>query len=775
MKKTLLFLAALFCRMQGAVILAAPMPDEGNSTVTPDGIVATVTVTEVGTLQSQVEGLNASHIKSLTVKGVMGGQDLDYVTSSAVPFTHLETLDLSEATLVANGYSYYGVRKSSGVPGIADRYLYYYLSPQDNDYEIHPYSSTANHYVRTDMAFAFKQAMSINSLKLPKGMRGMGEQCFSGCSGLSAVVATDEILFADRSAFNNTGVQLTTQDGVVYWKNIALYYDESYFANANTPVKIKEGTTVIADGFMNGNANAGALTLPSTLKTIGKNAFYNCSGLTLSSLPANIQYIRENAFNGCTALAEQSINVPSSIVEIGEKALTAFKSVTLAGTDNLWFVSYNSMQACTNTETVDGVTYINDIAWKSGTTTKEPLWLRDGTRLVGAYACSDIAGCTRIHVPKTVKRINKMGLFNEYTASNLLYPAKVTDVYIHCDTPPVLDERWQGNYKVTVHLRKSAETAYENIKFGPWYDSNDDDIVYDLEEVEFGGDVNGAGGGTGIANTPATAYSVAKAKELIAAGVGLDAEVYTKGFITAIDAVNVGTYGNATYYINDTKGSTGGQLCVWRGYYLDGAKFTATDQIGVGDEVIVKGKLINYNGTYEIATGNHIHSITKAEKDPNAVNIANTPETAYSVAKAHQLIAAGKGLETSVYVVGSITNIKEVSPSYGNATYTIQDAGDPASLSLVIYRGKYLNNTKFTAEDQIKLGDRVVVFGKLIDYNGTYEMASGNYIYSINEEAGIHDIVADPKKQVIYNISGQRLTAPKKGINIIDGKKVVIK
>ena len=39
----------------------------------------------------------------------------------------------------------------------------------------------------------------------------------------------------------------------------------------------------------------------------------------------------------------------------------------------------------------------------------------------------------------------------------------------------------------------------------------------------------------------------------------------------------------------------------------------------------------------------------------------------------------------------------------------------------------------------------------------------------------INSIDAKSEKQVIYNLAGQRLTAPQKGINIINGKKVLIK
>ena len=112
-----------------------------------------------------------------------------------------------------------------------------------------------------------------------------------------------------------------------------------------------------------------------------------------------------------------------------------------------------------------------------------------------------------------------------------------------------------------------------------------------------------------ITNTPETAYTVAKALELITSGEGLDAKVYVKGKISKIAAVDTGDYGNANYNISDD-GTTANELVVFRGYFIGGERFTSEDQIKVGDEVIVYGKLINYNNTTpEINSGNQIYSL----------------------------------------------------------------------------------------------------------------------------------------------------------------------
>ncbi len=115
----------------------------------------------------------------------------------------------------------------------------------------------------------------------------------------------------------------------------------------------------------------------------------------------------------------------------------------------------------------------------------------------------------------------------------------------------------------------------------------------------------------------------------------------------------------------------------------------------------------------------------------------------YNVAKALQIINGGQTTEAEVYVKGIISEISEVDPSYGNATYDIVDAiGQP---SLKIYRGKWLGNVKFTSADQIQTGKEVVVLGKLTKYNNTAEMAQGNHIVSYDgQTSGTPDTPEPP-------------------------------
>lgn len=205
-------------------------------------------------------------------------------------------------------------------------------------------------------------------------------------------------------------------------------------------------------------------------------------------------------------------------------------------------------------------------------------------------------------------------------------------------------------------------------------------------------------------------------------------------------------------------------------------------------EIIFKTTKATENCYYKLTfdcvkgTSNGFVQISKVEyyekgNAPVIVDITNTPETAYTVAKAHEITAAGKGLATKVYVKGIITEIKEVSPQYGNATYYINDTQSTDN-QFCIYRGYYLNGDKFTAEDQIKVGDEVIVYGQLTVYNTEHQIATGSSIYSIKEgTTGVDNAITNvPETNApVYNLAGQRVGKDTKGIIIQNGKKFINK
>jgi len=114
----------------------------------------------------------------------------------------------------------------------------------------------------------------------------------------------------------------------------------------------------------------------------------------------------------------------------------------------------------------------------------------------------------------------------------------------------------------------------------------------------------------------------------------------------------------------------------------------------------------------------------------------------YTVADARVII--DKVGETGIadkYAKGIVSEIVTAYNSqYGNISYNISDDGTTTAAQLQAFRGKGINGENFTSEDDIMVGDEVVVKGLLKKYNSTYEFDAENQLVSLNrskEAAGL--------------------------------------
>ena len=154
-----------------------------------------------------------------------------------------------------------------------------------------------------------------------------------------------------------------------------------------------------------------------------------------------------------------------------------------------------------------------------------------------------------------------------------------------------------------------------------------------------------------------------------------------------------------------------------------------------------------------------------------------TPDEAYAYGGT---LGKNEQSEKEYYVRGMVSSIREqFGTQYGNATFYISSDGTEQN-QFYVYRALYLGNTKYAGQGPLlREGDDVVVCGKITNYNGTLPETVQNkaYVVSINgETTGIRGVVmASDEQQPVYSVSGQRLVKPRKGLNIIGGRKVVVK
>lgn len=198
-----------------------------------------------------------------------------------------------------------------------------------------------------------------------------------------------------------------------------------------------------------------------------------------------------------------------------------------------------------------------------------------------------------------------------------------------------------------------------------------------------------------------------------------------------------------------------------------------TAAVANGDDVTVTGYAVYTSGgkyVNIVVTGVKVNTVAEL-KDPS-----NTIETAYTVAEARNLIdkADEYDLSKEVYVKGIITEIKSLDVTkWERAQYFIADEAG-AENTLLVYNGYYLNGEPFTNNDAIKAGDEVIVLGSLTLYGTTYEVNQNNKIVSLNGVTdGLNSINAAKDESKAYDLTGRVAAKNRKGIVIVNGKKVV--
>ena len=102
-----------------------------------------------------------------------------------------------------------------------------------------------------------------------------------------------------------------------------------------------------------------------------------------------------------------------------------------------------------------------------------------------------------------------------------------------------------------------------------------------------------------------------------------------------------------------------------------------------------------------------------------------------------------------VYVKGIISSIASKgtygeSGTFGNASFYISDDGASTGAQFYIYRALYFNNEKYTSGQDIKVGDTVVICGKLMNYKGnTPETVAGQaYLYSLEAAPAVESSIS---------------------------------
>lgn len=214
------------------------------------------------------------------------------------------------------------------------------------------------------------------------------------------------------------------------------------------------------------------------------------------------------------------------------------------------------------------------------------------------------------------------------------------------------------------------------------------------------GELGEATTGDGSAASPYTAAGALAFIETLGADVNSD-EVYVKGIVTSFKGgdskkeEDLGKYGSFTYYIADNASAQQSEsLYIFGCKNIGNQKFTALDQLVVGDEVVIKGKLVNFKGnTPEMTQGCYLIS----RNGEGGGDTPDIPEITKMLTTADVLaLAEGTVIEEGAGIEGVIVSNKDLNNLTSKKGAYLQDAKGAIQL-------------RFDADHSFSFGEKVKI------------------------------------------------------------------
>ncbi len=176
--------------------------------------------------------------------------------------------------------------------------------------------------------------------------------------------------------------------------------------------------TEIKDDAFSGCYDLTDITIPNSVKKIGRYAFYKCYSLRKITLPNSLETIDDGAFNNCNGLQWTSIVIPNSVVKIGEFAFSnGVKSLIISANNPNYSFSDGILFDKNKTKLIECLE------------NKEGEYIiPDGVKEIGHKAFLGCNGLTSVIIPNSVTTIG-LAAFEKCTAlTSITIPHNVISI-----------------------------------------------------------------------------------------------------------------------------------------------------------------------------------------------------------------------------------------------------------------------------------------------------------------------------------------------------------
>ena len=276
---------------------------------------------------------------------------------------------------------------------------------------------------------AFRDCTGLTSITLSNSVTSIGDWAFWGCTGLTSITIPDSVTSIGIWAFlgctgltsitlgnSVTSIREGVFDGCTGLISINVASENNYYSDNNGVLFNKEKTELIK--YPAGKSQT-SYTIPNSVTSIGKRAFYKCTGLTSITIPNSVTSIGDWAFDGCTGLT--SINVAS-----GNNYYSSINGV-LFNKKKTELIRYPEGKSQTSYTIPNSVTSIGYGAFY-GCTDLTSITIPNSVTSIGQRAFYKCTGLTSITIPNSVTSIGDWAFAGCTGLTSITIPNSVTSI-----------------------------------------------------------------------------------------------------------------------------------------------------------------------------------------------------------------------------------------------------------------------------------------------------------------------------------------------------------
>ena len=215
---------------------------------------------------------------------------------------------------------------------------------------------------------AFLSCSGLTSITIPSSVTSIGDNAFSGCSGLTSITIPSDVTSIGTSAFSvcSSLTRIDVASGNTKYDsrnncNAIIETSTNTLIVGCKDTVIPSSVTSIGNYAFSYCSGLTSITIPSSVTSIGYIAFSGCSGLTCIEVdPNNNTY---DSRNNCNAIIETNTNtliagckdtvIPSTVTSIGTNAFFGCSSLTsITIPEGVKSIGNSAFFGCTSLEIV---------------------------------------------------------------------------------------------------------------------------------------------------------------------------------------------------------------------------------------------------------------------------------------------------------------------------------------------------------------------------------------------------------------------------------------